>query len=95
MSVRAALLVGLLILAFGGDARAERYLAEEAGHPVRIAAYLLHPVGVLLDRAIFHPAWRLAQHEPLRTLVGMTTEERDEGPRGGSNPFLEPYAEDD
>lgn len=41
-----------------------------AGHPLRIIAYALHPVGVILDYAILRPAYWLGSHEPLRTLVG-------------------------
>ncbi|MFQ5696835.1 MAG: hypothetical protein ACE5IL_00955 [Myxococcota bacterium] len=50
---------------------ASRYDPERAGHPLRIAAYALHPVGVILDRLVFRPAWQLGQHEPLRTLFGV------------------------
>jgi hypothetical protein len=48
----------------------ERYDPRKAGHPLRIAAYVLHPVGVVLDYLIFRPAWWIGQFEPIRTLVG-------------------------
>ena len=32
-----------------GEAEADRYDPKKAGNPVRIAAYILHPVGVLLE----------------------------------------------
>lgn len=48
----------------------ERYEPLRAGHPLRIVAYALHPVGVILDYAIFRPAHWLGSHEPLRTLFG-------------------------
>ena len=77
-------------------ARAERYRSQRAGHPLRIAAYVLHPVGVILDTLIFKPAWSLAQYEPLRTLVGMEKPAADIAPiaRTSANPFLEPYYEE-
>jgi hypothetical protein len=37
---------------------------------VRIIAYALHPVGVILDYLIFRPVHWLGSHEPLRTLFG-------------------------
>jgi hypothetical protein len=43
---------------------------QEAGHPLRIAAYILHPFGVLLDTLIFRPADWAVHHEPLRTIFG-------------------------
>ena len=36
--------------------RADEYDPQRAGHPVRIVAYVLHPVGVILDILIFRPA---------------------------------------
>ncbi len=49
---------------------ADEYREDEAGHPLRIVAYVLHPIGVVLDRAIFRPAHWLGHHEPFRTLFG-------------------------
>src|SRR5262245_26167167 len=46
------------------------YDPDRAGHPLRIVAYALHPVGVILDYALFRPAYWLGSHEPLRTLFG-------------------------
>ncbi len=42
------------------------------GHPLRIAAYIVHPIGVLLDTLIFQPANWVVSHEPLKTLFGHT-----------------------
>jgi hypothetical protein len=50
----------------------EKYDPLEAGHPLRIAAYVLHPVGVIIDRLILRPAYWLGSHEPIKTLVGRT-----------------------
>ena len=48
-----------------------QYNPRRAGHPLRIVAYALHPVGVALDYALFRPAWWLGTHEPLRTIFGV------------------------
>ena len=59
-----------LCLGAPGVAVADDYKPQKAGHPLRIAAYALHPVGVILDTLIFRPAWWLGGFEPIRTLVG-------------------------
>lgn len=50
----------------------DEYDSQEAGHPLRIAAYVLHPVGVIIDWVIFRPAWWVGSHEPFYTLFGRT-----------------------
>jgi hypothetical protein len=69
-------LLGLVVLALvasAGPARAgEDYDPKMAGNPVRIAAYILSPVGVLIDYAIMRPAWWIGSHEPFRTIFGRT-----------------------
>ena len=61
----------ILLLLAAAPARAQDpYDPQKAGHPVRIIAYALHPVGWLLDRLIFFPAWWIGGHEPLRSIVG-------------------------
>jgi hypothetical protein len=78
MSIRRFVLwLSLLCLALPAQAGPTRYDSRRAGHPLRIAAYALHPVGVILDTLIFHPAWWLGQHEPLRTLFGVQTQVDD------------------
>ncbi len=85
-------LLGLMVPTL---ASADRYRSHRAGHPIRIAAYVLHPVGVILDTLIFKPAWCLAQYEPLRTLVGMEKPlPIDPIATSTANPFLEPYREE-
>ncbi len=59
-----------LALAAPGTAHADRYDSQRAGHPLRIVAYALHPVGVMLDYLIFRPGHWIGSHEPIRTLVG-------------------------
>ena len=46
------------------------YDPERAGHPLRIVAYVVHPVGVILDYLILRPCYWMGSHEPLRTLFG-------------------------
>ena len=48
------------------------YEPLRAGHPLRIIAYALHPIGVILDYAIFRPAYWIGSHEPIKTLVGQS-----------------------
>ena len=90
----AAVLAAAAIALTAAPVTADEYQPQRAGHPMRIVAYALHPVGVILDYLIFRPAWAVAQYEPLRTLVGMQTELPSEPPRRATNPFLEPYSEE-
>ena len=71
---RACWLLGLALVALmasAAPARAdEPYDPKGAGNPVRIAAYIMSPVGVLIDYAIMRPAWWIGSHEPFRTIFG-------------------------
>lgn len=89
-------LILLLVVALQAPALAQaaEYKPRKAGHPVRIVAYALHPVGYLLDRLIFYPAWLIAQWEPVGALVGMKRTVRDvelipEGVRRHPNVLIE------
>jgi len=55
-----------------------QYDPKEAGHPLRLAAYLLHPIGVAVDYCLMRPAYWMVQHEPLATIFGV---EREPGAR--------------
>lgn len=63
-----------LLLAWGAAvapaARADDHDDERAAHPVRVAAYVLHPIGVILDYLIVRPAHWVVEREPFRTLFG-------------------------
>jgi hypothetical protein len=48
----------------------EEYDPRGAGHPLRLVAYVLHPVGVLLDYCLLRPAYRIVQKEPFTTIFG-------------------------
>ena len=50
----------------------DEYDPTEAGHPLRIAAYILHPAGVVVDYLILRPAYYIGRYEPFRTLFGVT-----------------------
>jgi hypothetical protein len=66
-----------------GTYRGDEYDPRQAGHPVRIAAYALHPIGVTLDYLIFRPAWWVGRREPWRTLFGVRLPPREEAPTSG------------
>ena len=71
------LLVGLIaasVLALTSPAWAERrdaYDPQESGHPVKIAYYVLYPIGFIIDVLILRPAYWLGQHEPFSTVFGV------------------------
>ena len=60
----------LAMLAGASPAAAEEYDETYTGHPLRIVAYVLHPIGVILDTLIFRPFHWIGSHEPFKTLVG-------------------------
>jgi hypothetical protein len=68
-------LVLVAALFAGSPAQADDHDSQTAGHPLRIAAYILHPVGVVLDTLIFKPAHWLAHREPFTTLFGHDIEQ--------------------
>jgi len=68
----------LIGLALPAQAGPTRYDPRRAGHPLRVAAYIAHPFGVILDTLIFHPAWWVGQHEPFHTLFGVQTQLDDD-----------------
>jgi hypothetical protein len=76
MKARRALWALLLALAVAipllgaPRARADEYDPQRAGHPVRIIAYILHPVGVAVDYLLLRPAHWVGHHEPFKTIFG-------------------------
>ncbi len=67
----AALAAGALALGgFAPGAGADDYDPQRAGHPVRVIAYALHPVGVALDLLIFRPAHWIGSLPGLDELFG-------------------------
>ena len=75
----AALVLAVLALGAPAEAPAHPHSSQDAGHPIRIAAHALYPVGWLLDVVIFRPLHWISHHEPFHTVLGV---ERlaDEGP---------------
>ena len=50
----------------------DEYDPSDAGFPIRVLAYVVHPVGVTLDYLIFRPAYWIGSYEPFRTVFGRT-----------------------
>ncbi|MDH3212073.1 MAG: hypothetical protein OEM05_06280 [Myxococcales bacterium] len=74
-AIRKALRIVLLAAMLGGvplGAAADEQNPQESGHPLRVAAYVLHPVGVVVETLLFRPAHWLVSHEPWKTLFGHT-----------------------
>jgi hypothetical protein len=68
--------VALLISLFPSyNAFADEYNPQEAGHPLRIIAYLLNPFGVLIDYGLMRPAHCMVHKEPFRTIFGHELDE--------------------
>ena len=64
--------LAILALTFGlaSASHAEEYEPSNAGQPLRVAAYVIHPVGVIYDYLILRPAFWIGSQEPFRTLFG-------------------------
>lgn len=58
------------VAGFSATARANEHNPQESGHVLRVTAYALHPIGVILDTLIFRPAHWIAHREPMTTLFG-------------------------
>ena len=72
--VAASLLIAGVALA--GAASADEYDARRAGHPLRVVAYVLHPVGVALDYLLFRPAHWVGSLPVIRTIFGHEVDEQ-------------------
>lgn len=62
-------ILSVLLLA-ATPAAADDYDPQEAGHPVRILAYMVHPIGVILDVLIFRPAHWIGSQKGLDEFFG-------------------------
>jgi len=74
-ALRARAVAGLIALVLATSAlpaQADRYDSKRSGFPLRFVAYVVHPVGVILDTLIFRPAHWVGSKEPLKTLFGHT-----------------------
>jgi hypothetical protein len=68
----ASALLALGLLGAAGPAAADEYDPQYTGHPLRVLAYVVHPVGVFFDYLLFRPAHWLGSKEPLKTIFGHT-----------------------
>ena len=68
--VAAIVLLVTMSIAAASPAFADRYDKKRAGHPLRIAAYVLYPVGALIDVLLVRPAHWLISQEPFKSAVG-------------------------
>jgi hypothetical protein len=68
----AGCVLALGLLALASPAAADEYDPKYAGHPLRILAYIVHPVGVAFDYLLFRPAHWIGMHEPFKTIFGHT-----------------------
>ncbi|MFT5696954.1 MAG: flagellin-like protein [Myxococcota bacterium] len=64
------LLLVAMTLSAASPAFADRYDKRQAGHPLRIAAYFVYPIGALIDIMIMRPGHWLISHEPFKSAVG-------------------------
>lgn len=58
------------IATYAGTQVPDDHDPTQAGHPLRIVAYGLHPIGVALDWILVRPAVWVVRHEPFRTIFG-------------------------
>ena len=58
------------VLVLSNPVAADEYDSSTAGHPLRIIAYVLHPVGVVIDYVLLRPAHWLVSREPMKTIFG-------------------------
>ena len=77
----AAALVAAGIAWSAAPAAADEYDANRAGHPLRIIAYVLHPIGVAFDYLLFRPAHWVGHQQPFRTIFGHRGERERYGER--------------
>ena len=66
----APVIVALTLAGSAAPVLADEYNPQRAGHPARMIAYMVHPVGVMLDLLIFRPAHWLGSFEPVAKLFG-------------------------
>lgn len=65
-----ALPLALAVALSSAPALAHDHDSSRSGHPLRIIAYVLHPVGLLIDTILFRPAHWVVNHEPFATVFG-------------------------
>lgn len=61
-----------LLLMGASPSAADEFDSRYAGHPLRFAAYLVYPIGVILETLITRPAHWLIHRPALKGLFGHT-----------------------
>jgi hypothetical protein len=59
-----------MAVSVASPALADPYDQDSAGHPLRIAAYIVYPIGKLIDLLIMRPGHWLISQEPFKGAVG-------------------------
>jgi hypothetical protein len=60
----------VLLVSFPTGAIADEYNKYEAGNILRVAAYILHPVGTAIDYVVARPLHWLLHQEPMDEIFG-------------------------
>ena len=63
-------ILALAVFSLPLTASADEYDPQTAGYPLRIIAYGVHPIGVMLDLLIFRPAHWIGSYEPIALFFG-------------------------
>ncbi|MBI2875421.1 MAG: hypothetical protein HYY20_00910 [Candidatus Tectomicrobia bacterium] len=66
----AAIVILALVLSVTPRAWADAYEEEQAGNPWRVLAYVIHPIGVALDRLVARPLHQLMHYKLIDELTG-------------------------
>jgi hypothetical protein len=67
--IAAGVVFSLLVVGATPSA-ADEYESRYAGHPLRFAAYVVHPIGVILETLLVRPGHWLVHRSALRGLFG-------------------------
>jgi hypothetical protein len=68
--VLACSVLALAVMTLALPISADEYDPQKSGHPLRILAYGVHPVGVVLDLLIFRPVHWIGSYEPIALFFG-------------------------
>ncbi|GAB4324262.1 MAG: hypothetical protein Kow0059_19820 [Candidatus Sumerlaeia bacterium] len=75
--ILAGVMMAACFVLLSGVASAHDYDRDDDGHPLRIVAYLMHPVGLALEYAIVRPIHHVASQPTWNVLLGHTSYEND------------------
>ncbi|HVP30624.1 MAG TPA: hypothetical protein VMW35_15830 [Myxococcota bacterium] len=74
------------LLAGAAGARADEFDPRRAGNPVRIVAYILHPIGFAFEWLVMRPAHWVVSHEPFSAIFGHETGDLYDGDEPADEP---------